>query len=122
MLKLPKAAACVSSQGKPEVKCDEEEKGPVAVNSQRDGSHEGKPQHEQTDETSHTPSCTDVTKPGAANASAPSLEKTSSLPGPGLGKITYNPITHAPSKTIYLYTAVLLAYFLGYSESIVLAQ
>ncbi|KAM6899558.1 mitogen-activated protein kinase 15 [Xenentodon cancila] len=95
MLRLPKPRGCVSSPMKPDKKCDKEEKSSVAANSQRGGRHEGKPQHEQTDKTSDVLFDPGVTKPGAANVSALSaVEKTSSLTGPGLGKTTYNPITH----------------------------
>ncbi|XP_061597822.1 mitogen-activated protein kinase 15 isoform X2 [Cololabis saira] len=100
MLMLPKPKACVSSPGEPDVKCDKEEKSPVAADSQRDGSHEGKPQHEQIDKTSNVLLHAGVTKPGAATSSPlPAVEKTSPLTGHGLGKTTYNPITHIPTST-----------------------
>uniref|UniRef100_A0A8C4HJD4 Mitogen-activated protein kinase 15 n=1 Tax=Dicentrarchus labrax TaxID=13489 RepID=A0A8C4HJD4_DICLA len=47
---------------KPSVK-DKVEKGPVAANGSVDDKHEGKTQHEKTDETNHVPSHTGVTKP-----------------------------------------------------------
>ncbi|XP_022057978.1 mitogen-activated protein kinase 15 [Acanthochromis polyacanthus] len=92
MLRLiqPKDGDCVSSREKPSVKCDKVEKDPVTVNSNQDDDHEGKPQHEKIDETNHPASHTGVSKPLAA-------EKTDPVASPGLGKITYNPITHAPN-------------------------
>ncbi|XP_040909321.1 mitogen-activated protein kinase 15 [Toxotes jaculatrix] len=99
MLRLtqPKEIGCVSSREKPGVK-DKGEKDPVAVNGDSNADHEGKPQHEKTDEKTHVPSHTGVTKPGPVNVSTqPAVEKTSPLASPGLGKLTYNPITHAPN-------------------------
>uniref|UniRef100_A0A3P8SY08 Mitogen-activated protein kinase 15 n=1 Tax=Amphiprion percula TaxID=161767 RepID=A0A3P8SY08_AMPPE len=92
MLRLiqPKDGGCISSKEKPSVKCDKAEKGTGAANSNQDDDHEGKPQHEKTDETNHLASHTGVSKPSA-------VEKTDPLASPGLGKITYNPITHAPN-------------------------
>lgn len=85
-----------SCRVKPSVK-DKGEKGPVGVDS-NDGADQGKPQQEKTDEPNHVPSHTGITKPGPVTVSNPSaVEKTSPLASPGLGKVTYNPITHAPS-------------------------
>ncbi|XP_051246390.1 mitogen-activated protein kinase 15 [Dicentrarchus labrax] len=83
---------------KPSVK-DKVEKGPVAANGSVDDKHEGKTQHEKTDETNHVPSHTGVTKPVVpVCASTPlAVEKTSPTASPSLGKLTYNPITHAPN-------------------------
>ncbi|TMS18074.1 Mitogen-activated protein kinase 15 [Larimichthys crocea] len=89
MLRLPKDEDDVSSSEKPTVK-EKAEKGPVAVNGNVDIVHEGKTQHEKNDETKP--------KPGPLNVSALSaVEKTNPLSSPGLGKLTYNPITHAPN-------------------------
>lgn len=94
----PKDGGCVSSKEKPSVKCDTGEKGPEAASSNEDSNHERKPQHEKTDETNHLASPTGVSKPPAMNSStSPAVEKTSPLASPGLGKVTYNPITHAPN-------------------------
>ncbi|CAK6949439.1 mitogen-activated protein kinase 15 [Scomber scombrus] len=42
-----------------------------------------------------------VTKPGPVNASTPpAVEKMSPSASPGLGKLTYNPITHAPNAFV----------------------
>ncbi|XP_039676391.1 mitogen-activated protein kinase 15 [Perca fluviatilis] len=91
----PKDGGCVSSIEKPHVK-DKVEKDPVAVNGC--GDRGGKTQHEKTKETNDIPSHTGVTKPGPVNVSTPpAVEKTSPLSSPGLGKLTYNPITHAPN-------------------------
>ncbi|TNN61431.1 Mitogen-activated protein kinase 15 [Liparis tanakae] len=92
VLRLPKDVGCVSSTEKPKVK-DKVEKGAAAADGDKD--HEGKTQHE---ETNHEPSYTAVTKPGPVNISTPpAVEKTSPLSSPSLGKLTYNPITHAPN-------------------------
>ncbi|XP_032391854.1 mitogen-activated protein kinase 15 isoform X1 [Etheostoma spectabile] len=91
----PKDGGCVSSIEKPHVK-DKVEKSPEAVNGC--GDRGGKTQHEKTKETNDVPSHTDVTKPGPVIVSTPpAVEKMSPLSSPGLGKLTYNPITHAPS-------------------------
>ncbi|XP_039876001.1 mitogen-activated protein kinase 15 [Simochromis diagramma] len=100
MLRLiqPKEGSCVSSSEKPSVKCDKGVKSQVAANSIRDGDDERKPKPEKTDETTHAPPRTGVGKTEAVNASTPpAAEKTSPLAGPGIGKLTYNPITHAPN-------------------------
>lgn len=100
MLRLiqPKDRGCVSSGEKPSVK-EKVENGPVAANGNGDDDQEGKTEHEKSDETNYVPSHTGVTKPGPVNVSAPSaVEKTSPVASPGLGKLTYNPITHAPSR------------------------
>lgn len=101
MLRLlqPKDGGSNGSTEKPSVK-DTVEKGSVAAN----GDHEGETQHEKTEETNHVPSPTGVTKPGPVNVSTPpAVEKSSPLSSPGLGKLTYNPITHAPSKSEIIY-------------------
>lgn len=98
MLRLPKDEDDVSSSEKPTVK-EKAEKGPVAVNGNVDIVHEGKTQHEKNDETKP--------KPGPLNVSALSaVEKTNPLSSPGLGKLTYNPITHAPSTFEFMCTDV----------------
>ncbi|XP_069032025.1 mitogen-activated protein kinase 15 [Embiotoca jacksoni] len=96
---LPQNRGCVSSQEKTIVKCDNEEKGPPAANSNGDGNHERNPPHEKMDETNHVPSHTDVSKLGPVNASSsPAVEKMSlSSASPVLGKLMYNPITHVPN-------------------------
>ncbi|XP_034401847.1 mitogen-activated protein kinase 15 [Cyclopterus lumpus] len=92
VLRLPKDGGCVSRTVKPKVK-DKVEKGAAAADEDED--REGKTQHE---ETNHEPSYTGVTKPGPVNVSTPlAVEKTSPLSSPCLGKLTYNPITHAPN-------------------------
>lgn len=75
------------------------EKSPVEVNYETNGNHEGNP-HEKIDETNHAPSHLGVAKQGEINApSSPAVEK-SPLQIPGLGKPTYNPITHAPNAFV----------------------
>lgn len=99
MLRLiqTKDGGCVTSEEKPCV-ADKVEKVPVTANGNKDADHEGKTQNEQTEETNNVPSCAGITKNGPGNMSAPSaMTKTSQLVNPGLGKLTYNPITHAPS-------------------------
>lgn len=89
-----------SSREKPAVKSNKEgEKGPVAEISNQDR----KPQQEKTDEANPVTSHTGVPKPVTVNTSSlPAVEKSSPLASPG--KVTYNPITHAPSMTIRLCT------------------
>nr|XP_020462535.1 mitogen-activated protein kinase 15 [Monopterus albus]XP_020462536.1 mitogen-activated protein kinase 15 [Monopterus albus] len=99
MLRLiqPKDGDCAGSRDKPNVK-DWEEKGPVAGSSDSNVNCEGKPQHKKTAETNHVPSDTGITKPGPTNVSTPpAVEKMSPLASPGVGKLTFNPITHAPN-------------------------
>ncbi|XP_039976781.1 mitogen-activated protein kinase 15 isoform X1 [Xiphias gladius] len=93
----PKDIHCVSSREKPSLK-DKGEKDRGAVNGDGIGEHEGKPQHEKTDEKNHLLSHTGVIKSGPVNVSPqPAVEKTSPLVSPDVGKLTYNPITHAPN-------------------------
>ncbi|KAK2830371.1 hypothetical protein Q5P01_018302 [Channa striata] len=88
MLKLDKE--CVNSRETPDKEEDKEERG--------DGDHKGKAQKETTIEPPSAASHTGLTKSGPANVSTPpAVEKTSPLTSPGLGKLTYNPITHAPN-------------------------
>ncbi|XP_068432466.1 mitogen-activated protein kinase 15 isoform X1 [Clinocottus analis] len=88
----PKDGGCVSSTENPKVK-DKIEKGAVAADEDED--HEGKTQQE---ETNHEPSNAGVPKPGHVNVSPPlAVETMSPLSSPCLGKLTYNPITHAPN-------------------------
>lgn len=104
MLRLD--GGCFSTREKPSVK-DKGEKGPVAANGDGDGDHKGKSQHEKTDEPNHVPSHT--TQPGPVNASTPpAVEKTSPLASPGMGKVTYNPITHAPSMWEFICICLVL--------------
>lgn len=93
----PEHGDCVSSTQRPHGK-DEVEKCAVAVDGDKD--REGKTQHEKTEETNHEPSHLAVTKPEPANEPAPpAVGKTSLLSSPCFGKLTYNPITHAPSMS-----------------------
>lgn len=99
MLRLiqPKNGGCDSSREKQSAKV-KAEKGPVAANGNEEDGCEGKTLHEKNDETNHVPSHTVVTKSGPVNVSAiPAVEKSSPLASPCLGKLTYNPITHAPN-------------------------
>lgn len=94
----PEHGDCVSSTQRPHGK-DEVEKCAVAVDGDKD--REGKTQHEKTEETNHEPSHLAVTKPEPANEPAPpAVGKTSLLSSPCFGKLTYNPITHAPNGFI----------------------
>ncbi|XP_036001046.1 mitogen-activated protein kinase 15 [Fundulus heteroclitus] len=94
MLVLPDTRDCEDGQEKASARrCDKGDRGPGAATS---NNNEGKPQ--EPSETNHEPSRTGVTKTETANASTSSaMEKTSPLNGHGLGKPTYNPITHAPN-------------------------
>ncbi|XP_029976650.1 mitogen-activated protein kinase 15 isoform X2 [Salarias fasciatus] len=96
MLRLiqPKDGGCVSGREKPAVTSQRAEKSPAEVNSERDGRREGKPQRE----TNQVPSHLGIAKHEAVNApSSPAVERKSPTEIPGLGKPTYNPITHAPN-------------------------
>lgn len=93
MLRLD--GGCFNSKEKPGMK-DKGEKGAVAANGEGDGDHKGKPQPEKTDDPNHVP--LHSTKQGPGHVSTPpAVEKTSPLASPGMGKLTYNPITHVPS-------------------------
>lgn len=96
MLRLiqPKDGGCISNGERPKEKAMAE-RDQEGANTD----HEGKRQQENADETNHVPSHTGVTKPVPVNVSAPpAVEKTSPVASPGLGKLTYNPITHVPSR------------------------
>lgn len=101
-LRLPNNKACGDSQEKPSSrKSDKEEESPAAAAS---NNNERKTCNEETGETNHEPSHTEIAKTEAANASNPSTtEKTSPQPGYRLGKPAYNPITHVSSMTTYFF-------------------
>lgn len=110
MLRLiqPKGKRHVTSAEKPSVGV-KVENGPEAANDNGDGDHRGKTQCETTDEKYNVPS--HDTKPGPENAPpAPAAEKMSPLAGPGLGKLTYNSITHAPSMCEFIYPGSILSF------------
>ncbi|XP_028316395.1 mitogen-activated protein kinase 15 [Gouania willdenowi] len=72
--------------------CDKKEPEP------RDGDHVRKPPLENTGQTNGELSHAVVNKPGATNVvTQPAVENTGLISSPGLGKLSYNPITHAPS-------------------------
>nr|XP_046272897.1 mitogen-activated protein kinase 15 isoform X2 [Scatophagus argus] len=105
MLRLiqPKDGDSVTRGGKPSV-IDKVENGSVAANGGGDGGHKEKTEHEKTDETNYTPLHSGTTKPGTINVSTlPAVEK-SPLASPGLGKLTYNPITHLPTGPHYYHS------------------
>lgn len=125
MLRLiqPKGGGGGSGREKPNVK-DKVEKCPVTVNGSGDCDHEGKTQHEKTDETNHVPSPTGVTNPGPVNASTPPAVENP-VPTPGLGKLTYNPITHAPSMSDFICTGstpIEHQYFIGTDQNMFVVQ
>ncbi|KAF3707455.1 Mitogen-activated protein kinase 15 [Channa argus] len=91
MLKLD--GECVSSGEKPSVE-KKEKKSLVATNGSGDEDHKRKPQKETTDDPNNVPSHIGIIK---TVSTPPAVEKTSPLTTPGLGKLTYNPITHAPN-------------------------
>ncbi|KAI3358590.1 hypothetical protein L3Q82_014997 [Scortum barcoo] len=95
MLRLtqPKDGGSVSSREKPNGK-DKAESTSVAANDNEDSDPEGKAQHD-SDESNHVPSHTVVSKPVTVSTQ-PAVEKAN----PGLGKLTYNPITHAPNRFV----------------------
>ncbi|XP_053189815.1 mitogen-activated protein kinase 15 [Scomber japonicus] len=102
MLRLvqPKDEGSGSSKDKPKGK-EKGERDLVTANDNRNGDHEAKTQCEKTDETNHVPPHAEVTKFGPANTSTPpAVEKMSPSASPGLGKLTYNPITHIPNAFV----------------------
>lgn len=98
----PRDRSCVTGGEKPSV-TEKIENGPVAANVNEDDDHEGKAQHEKTDETNNVSSHAGGAKSGPVNVSVvPAVEKKSQLASPGFGKLTYNPITHAPSMCEFI--------------------
>ncbi|XP_068189408.1 mitogen-activated protein kinase 15 isoform X2 [Antennarius striatus] len=75
---------------------DSGEKHHVGANGSKDDDHEVKAQHEGTDETNYVPSKASTTKPGTVNMPS-AVVKMDPVAGVGCGKLTYNPITHAPN-------------------------
>lgn len=72
-------------------------------NGNDDGDHEGKTQQAHTDEANNVPVQSGITKPGPVNVlTSPSGERTNLHVNPSMGKLTYNPITHAPSMIFSL--------------------
>lgn len=89
MLKLiqPKHSSRVSS-GEKASATDKEGNSSAAVNENADNEPEEQIHQRQTL----------IPKPGPIHVSTPpAVERMSPIVGPGLGKLTYNPITHAPS-------------------------
>ncbi|KAJ4928586.1 hypothetical protein JOQ06_016376 [Pogonophryne albipinna] len=103
MLRLiqPKDGRSVRSVEKPNVK-EKVEKGLAKASGDND--HKEETQHVKTEESNPEPLQTAVPEP--APVSTPlAVEKTSPLSSPlpspdGLGKLTYNPITHAPNAFV----------------------
>lgn len=94
MLKLIQPKDCVEKS----IVTYNVENGSVIVNGCGDVDHVEKTQCEKSNRTNNLSLHAGVPKPGPVNVTAPpALEKTSSSDGPLLGKVTYNPITHAPS-------------------------
>lgn len=78
----------------------EEENDPVARNRNGDGGHEVATQPSKVDETVDTSEQLGFAKTNPVVVSTPlAVEKTSPHINPAVGKLTYNPITHAPSTT-----------------------
>lgn len=75
-----------------------EENDPVARNRNGDGDHEV--ETAKVDEANETSGQLGITKaePGTVST-PPAVGKTSPHVNPAVGKLTYNPITHAPSMT-----------------------
>lgn len=100
MLRLiqPKDGGCATSG-----RSVTEGNGSLARNGNGDGDHEGKTQQAKTDDANNVPVQSSVTKPGPVNVlTSPSGERTSLHVNPAMGKLTYNPITHAPSMIFSL--------------------
>lgn len=77
-----------------------EENDPVARNRNGDGDHEVETRPAKVDETDGTSGQLGITKAEPVTVSTPTaVGKTSLHINPAVGKLTYNPITHAPSMT-----------------------
>lgn len=77
-----------------------EENDPVARNRNGDGGHEVETRPAKVDEANDTSGQLDTTKAEPVNVSTPlAVGKTSPHVNQAVGKLTYNPITHAPSTT-----------------------
>lgn len=77
-----------SSSGENPSATDKEGSGSAAANGNIDNDLEEKVHHKHMS----------IPKAGPIHVSTPpAVERMSPLVGPGLGKLTYNPITHAPS-------------------------
>lgn len=97
MLRLiqPKDRGCATSG-----RSVTEGNGSLARNCNSD---EGKTRQAKTDEANNVPVQSGVTKPGPVNVlKSPAGERTSLHVNPAMGKLTYNPITHAPSMIFSL--------------------
>lgn len=99
----PKGEGSASDSHKPSGK-DRVEKCPVAANvGDEDGDPEGQAQPEKTDEKTLEPSHVGVSKPAPVIAPGGlAVERMSQPLSPALGKLAYNPITHAPSGFVRL--------------------
>ncbi|KAF7669358.1 hypothetical protein LDENG_00196470 [Lucifuga dentata] len=99
----PKDGRCVSDKDKLSGN-DKGETGPALANEDEDRDQEGKTQHEKTDQTNHVSLHSGTSKPESVNASTqPALDKMSPSTSPGMGRLTYNPITHAPNGPPHYY-------------------
>lgn len=90
MLKLiqPEQSSRVSTGEKPSA-TDKEENSSAAATENADNEPEEQIHQRHTS----------IPKPGPICVSTPpAVERMSPIVGPGLGKLTYNPITHAPSR------------------------
>ncbi|XP_056154669.1 mitogen-activated protein kinase 15 [Lampris incognitus] len=87
---------CINGEDKPKEK-EKGEKDPFIVNGDLDD-HDGKMQKERADKTNHLPTRTIITNVGLVNVPVqPTVEKMSPAISLVMGKLTYNPITHAPN-------------------------
>lgn len=73
----------------------------MARNRNGDGGHEVETRPAKVDEANDTSGQSGFTKAEPVTVSAPpAAGKTSPHVNPAVGKLTYNPITHAPSTTL----------------------
>lgn len=91
----------VSSEDKTKGK-EKVDRGPVTANVGQNGETKARTQHETTDETDQQLSHAGIGKPGLVST-PPAVDKMNPLAKPDLGKLTYNPITHAASMSEHQY-------------------
>lgn len=91
----PKEGCCDTTQ-----RSLAEENDPVARNRNGDGGHEVETRPAKVDEANDTSGQLSITKAEPETVSTPlAVGKTSPHVNAAVGKLTYNPITHAPSTT-----------------------
>lgn len=91
----PKEGGCETTR-----RSSTEENDPVARNRNGDGGHVVEARPAKVDEANDTSEQLGITKAEPVTVSTPlAAGRTSPHVNPAVGKLTYNPITHAPSMT-----------------------